>query len=68
MEARIDGGEDPAGASDVFFRNLLRELRDVQLLKITDRDSPTDAEFKRRFGDFVASFRAAGGSVEMRGA
>jgi hypothetical protein len=68
MEARIDGGEDPAGASDLFFRNLLGELRDVRLLKIADRDSLTDAEFRRRLGEFVASFRAAGGSVEMRGA
>jgi hypothetical protein len=68
LEARIDGGEDPAGAADVFFRNLLRQLRDVRLLKIADRDSLTDAEFRRRLGEFVASFRAAGGSVEMRGA
>ena len=67
LEARIDGGEDPPGAADVFFRNLSREFRDVQLLKIADRDSLTDAEFRRRLGDFVASFRAAGGSVEMRG-
>ena len=67
LQARIDGGEDPTGAADVFFRNLLRQFRDVQLLKISERDSLTDAEFRRRLGDFVAAFRTAGGSVEMRG-
>jgi hypothetical protein len=68
LQARVDGGEDPPAAADLFFRILLGEVRDVRLLKIADRDSVTDAEFRRRLGDFVASFRAAGGSVEMRGA
>ena len=67
LETRVSAYDDPATSAELFFRDLLRELRDVRLLKIVDRESLTDTEFRRRLGDFVASFRAAGGSVEMRG-
>jgi hypothetical protein len=67
LETRVSAYDDPATSAELFFRDLLREMRDVRLLKIADRDSLTDSDFRRRLGDFVASFRAAGGSVEMRG-
>ena len=67
--APVDDGEPPAALDEhrtrQLFNNLDRVLRDVDILRVMDREWLSSDEFRVEFEALLTSFRARGGRVEF---
>ena len=65
----MDDGEPPAvldgRTTRQLFNNLGRVLRDVDILRVMDREWLSSEEFSLEFEALLTSFRARGGRVEF---
>ena len=68
-EATPWGGEPPAvfeeRTVDQLFQNLRRDLLDVKILRVRDREWLIHEELSRELETLIAAFRLQGGRVEF---